>query len=177
MEIGRKTVPVDLQIVNIGQFDQWISTKFFGRKIENSDNYLSIELIDFIALQARFFEDKSDYNAFKHGCRIGPEAPKMQVKDRRTGEWKSLLALENGVAWFSWAKNRRTGEQSIKFGATECDIDDDHNSILIMALLVRAIRAARLSSAGEKVTFQLPLNLTTKKSQPNRFTITLNFAL
>ena len=114
------------------------------------------EVIRFISVQAGLFGQKTVYNAFKHGRRIGRSWPKLSVQDQKTGEWLPLLEITSGVGWLHWEENKKSKSASVTFGAMSCDPADDHGAVAIMALLVRAMKTIRLAKPEDKITVQLP---------------------
>ncbi len=154
-KLAKKSIPDELGIGEVSDFSEWVSAKFTSRKITGQTETLPTDVIDFISLQARILSEKSVYNAFKHGCRVGHGIPDLQIQDKETGEWESLVPIKDGVAWLEWKENRRTGKFSIEFGAMECDIEDDHSAIFIMSILVRTMKTIRLAQKGEKIDVQM----------------------
>lgn len=152
--VARKEIPVTLEIRGITDYDKWISTKFWGRL--GTESVLDDEVIRFISVQAALFGQKTVYNAFKHGCRIGRSWPKLSVQDEKTGEWLPLLEITSGVGWLNWEEDKKTKTVSVTFGGMACDPTDDHGAVTIMALLVRAMKTIRLAKPEDKINIQLP---------------------
>lgn len=155
--VARREIPASLRLRGVSGYDEWVAAKFWGRI--GPDKTLSEEIINFICVQSALFTQKTVYNAFKHGCRIGRSWPKMSIKDDDTGEWIPLLEINSGVGWLHWEEDKRGKEASVSFGAMECDPADDHGAIAIMALLVRAMKVIRLAKPGERINIQLPNNI------------------
>lgn len=152
--VARMEIPATLGIPGATDFDKWITTKFWGRL--GTESVLYDEVIKFISVQAALFSQKTVYNAFKHGCRIGRSWPKLSVQDKKTGEWHPLLEINTGVGWLNWEEDKRSKSTSVTFGAMSCDPADDHGAVVIMALLVRAMKTIRLAKPGDEINVQLP---------------------
>lgn len=152
--VARREIPAALGIRGVVDYDKWIAAKFWGRL--GSENVLEDEVIKFISVQATLFGQKTVYNAFKHGCRIGRSWPKLSVQDEKTGEWLSLMEITSGVGWLHWEENKKPRSASVTFGAMSCDPADDHGAVAIMALLVSALKTIRLAKPGDKINVQLP---------------------
>ncbi|QFP63334.1 hypothetical protein [Brucella anthropi] len=152
--LARKEIPSALEIPGVKDYDKWISAKFWGRLA--AENVLEDEVIEFISVQARLFRQKVVYNAFKHGCRIGRSWPKLSVQDKETGEWNPLLEITSGVGWIHWEEDKKSKSANVNFGAISCDPVDDHGTVVIMALLVRAMKNLRLAKPGDQINIQLP---------------------
>ncbi|WP_275783440.1 hypothetical protein [Pararhizobium gei] len=140
--------------VGITDFERWIAAKFWGRI--GNEYVLDNEVIKFISVQAALFGQKTVYNAFKHGCRIGRSWPTIKVRDEKADEWHPLLEISSGVGWLHWEEDKKSKSASVTFGAMACDPADDHGAVLIMALLVRAMRTIRQAKPGDKINVQLP---------------------
>lgn len=82
--VACREIPATLGIRGITDYEKWIATKFWGRL--GTESVLDDEVIKFISVQAALFGQKTVYNAFKHGCRIGRSWPKLSVQDEKTGE-------------------------------------------------------------------------------------------
>ncbi|RYB96019.1 hypothetical protein [Ciceribacter ferrooxidans] len=152
--VARREIPATLGIRSVTDYDKWIATKFWGRL--GTESVLDDEVIKFISVQAALFGQKTVYNAFKHGCRIGRSWPKLSVQDEKTGEWFPLLEINSGVGWLNWEEDKKSKSASVTFGAMACDPDDDHGAVVIMALLVRAMKTIRQATSGDKINVQLP---------------------
>lgn len=152
--VARREIPVTLGIRGVTDYEKWIATKFWGRL--GTESVLDDEVIKFISVQAALFGQKTVYNAFKHGCRIGRSWPKLSVQDEKTGEWLPLLEINSGVGWLNWEEDKKSKSASVTFGAMACDPADDHGAVAIMALLVRAMKTIRLAKSGDKINVQLP---------------------
>lgn len=152
--VALKQIPNALRVRDVTDYDRWIAAKFWGRL--GGEYVLDDEVIKFISVQAALFGQKTVYNAFKHGCRIGRSWPKLSVQDEKTGEWLPFLEISSGVGWMHWEEDKRSKSASVTFGAMACDPADDHGAVLIMALLVRTMKTIRLAKPGDKVNIQLP---------------------
>ncbi|UIY31489.1 hypothetical protein LZK73_30990 (plasmid) [Neorhizobium galegae] len=103
--VARKEIPSTLGIRGVTDYDKWIATKFWGRL--GTESVLDDEVIKFISVQAALFGQKTVYNAFKHGCRIGRSWPKLSVQDEETGKWLPLLEIASGVGWLNWEEDKK----------------------------------------------------------------------
>lgn len=86
--VARMKIPAELPINGAENFEQWLSRKFWGRG--GGSEPLSDDVVKFIRVQSTLLSNKTVYNAFKHGCRIGKSWPTVSVKNDDTGEWEPL---------------------------------------------------------------------------------------
>ncbi|OBZ95977.1 hypothetical protein ADU59_06185 [Pararhizobium polonicum] len=154
--VARQEIPAELPLKGVTDFGEWLSQKFWV--YGSASEPLSEDVVKFVRVQSSLLANKTVYNAFKHGCRIGSSWPTMSMKDEKTGEWLPFLDIKSGVGWLHWDE-KRGRKTSISFGAMECNPADDHGAIAIMALLVRAMKKLRLAKKGESVTVNLPNNI------------------
>ncbi|MBR2690443.1 MAG: hypothetical protein IKE42_21535 [Aquamicrobium sp.] len=152
--VARMEIPTALSIPGIADFDKWLAAKFWGRLA--AEDTLDPEVVQFVSVQAELFGQKTVYNAFKHGCRIGRSWPKVSVKDEATGKWIPLLDITSGVGWLHWEEDKKSKSESVTFGAMACDLADEHGAVAIMALLVRGMKTIRLAKPNEKINVQIP---------------------
>lgn len=154
--VARQEIPAELPLKGVTDFGEWLSRKFWvhGSAFEP----LSEDVVKFIRVQSSLLTNKTVYNAFKHGCRIGSSWPTMSMKNDETDEWVPFLDIKSGVGWLHWDE-KRGKKTNVSFGAMECNPADDHGAIAVMALLVRAMKKLRLAKQGESVTVNLPNNI------------------
>lgn len=154
--VARQEIPVELPLKGVTDFGEWLSRKFWVD--QSALEPLTDDVVKFIRVQSALLTNKTVYNAFKHGCRIGKSWPTMSMKDEKTGDWVPILEIQSGVGWLHWDE-KRGKKTSISFGAMECNVADDHGAITVMALLVRAMKKLRLAKKGENVTVNLPTSI------------------
>lgn len=169
--VAEGQIPPKLEIAGIGRFDEWLTRKFKARWTSDK---LSEEVIDFLRFQAAFFNLKSAYNAFKHGCRVGQDSPDFRIKSK-DGEWRSVLEMTSPVGWMEWRE--KGSEATVSYGAVDCDAEDDHSAIVIMAMLVRAMKAHRLTTREKPLQAQMPSDLTYNRKLPSTMTLKIRFEL
>lgn len=169
--LALKEIPTALGIRGVTDYDEWVAAKFWGRL--GTENVLDEEIVKFISVQAGLFGQKTVYNAFKHGCRIGRSSPKLDVQDEKSGEWLPLLEIKNGVGWLHWEEDKKSKSASVTFGAMSCDPTEDHGAVAIMALLVRAMKVIRLAKPEDKINVQLPTTIKAGMNAP----ASLNFRI
>jgi hypothetical protein len=167
--VARREIPASLPLPGVTDFEAWLATKFWCRR----DRLLSAELVRFIGMQATLLSQKTVYNAFKHGCRIGRSFPEMSFQNKETGEWMPMMKIGTGVGWVHWEERKKEPGATVTFGAMECDPADDHGAIMIMAILVRAMRTLRLRKAGEDGPVPLPSDIKDGMSMPS----SMNFSM
>ncbi|WP_306028426.1 hypothetical protein [Stappia sp. MMSF_3263] len=172
--VARKEIPTTLGIRGVTDYDKWIAAKFWGRL--GTENVLDDEVIKFISVQARLFSQKTVYNAFKHGCRIGRSWPNLSVKDEKSGEWLPFLEITSGVGWLHWEEDKKSKSASVTFGAMSCDPADDHGAVAIMALLVRAMKTIRLAKPEDKINVQLPTTIKAGMHVPANMNIRMSLS-
>lgn len=162
--VARKEIPTSLGIHGVYNYKTWLETKFWGR--QGTEFFLNDEVINFISIQAELFGHKAIYNAFKHGCRIGRISSKLSIKTEDTDDWTPLLDIKSGASWLHWEEDKKSKSENVTFGAMTCNPTDDHGAILIMALLVRAVKAIRLAKLNENITVDIPDNITSGTQVP-----------
>ncbi len=175
-EIGGQRIPELQSLSSVLEYKAWLACKFFGAlSEEHAKNILSQELVDFISLQARLYVDKSAYNAFKHGCQIGEESPEIKVTKADGDDPPIYMKLGPSIKWYRWEESKKKPCPTIVQGYTECDIEDDHSAIFIIATLVRAMRKARLAKKGEHIEIMLPEEIATKRDKPKQIVLRIKF--
>lgn len=130
-------------------FSDWLSIQLTGE----SKPFVDQNIEDFIVQEAKIFDFKNAYNAFKHGLSIGNLPPLLQVQ-KASGEYSEILPQKNPVSWLTVHNSKK--EKYTEYGAMDCDIEEDMQIILSSCLIIDTMKKLRVSSPGEKLTFYFP---------------------
>lgn len=138
--------PISSDFSSLNDFIEFLIFRRFGI-IENIEEYT-----EFIVFQAKLFNDRSAYNAIKHGSSMSGGVLKSNffVDDR-------LLFGSNvdSISWVRWF-HKRDGD-GFEYRARNIEIIDHLNAIFYSSLIVNLIKVARIASINGNDDFSARL--------------------